>query len=253
MVDMILLQVQPLTQKRVFATMASMSKRAQLPRRIGTLHETSLHLGLKNWYTLPGDLTEQVVDGYVIDIVRNDKLIEIQTGNFASLKRKLGALLPNHKVHLVYPVAQEKWICRQSLSGQLLARRKSPRHGRIEDLCGELLYIAAQALHPNFSLEVAQVLAEDVWTDDGLGSWRRQGWSLSDRRLLTVISQTSFSCHQDYYRLLPEIAEPFCTQDLACKLKIPQAKAQKVSYCLRKMGLIQVVGKQGRALLYSRC
>jgi len=242
-----------LTLKKVFATMASMPKTDQTSRKIGTLRETSLHLGLKNWYTRPGDSTEQFVDGYVIDIVRDSVLIEVQTGNFASLKRKLRDLLPNHKIHLVYPVAEEKWICRQSRGGELLARRKSPRRGQIEDLCAELLYIADQALHPNFSLEVVRILSEDVWTDDGLGSWRRQGWSLSDRRLLAAKNKTFFDCQQDYSRLIPEIAEPFRTQDLARALKFSGTRAQKVVYCLRKMGLIRVAGKRGRAFLYERC
>ena len=45
---------------------------------IGTLNEKPLHAGLKEWVARPGDAFEQPVDGYVIDIVRDDLLIEIQ-------------------------------------------------------------------------------------------------------------------------------------------------------------------------------
>jgi hypothetical protein len=39
---------------------------------IGTLMETSLHAALKEWYAQPGDRTEVPMDGYVIDLVRDE-------------------------------------------------------------------------------------------------------------------------------------------------------------------------------------
>ena len=53
---------------------------------IGTLGEKSLHAELKQWYMQPGDLLEEMVDGFHIDIVRGKLLIEIQTTNFSSIK-----------------------------------------------------------------------------------------------------------------------------------------------------------------------
>jgi len=57
------------------------------PHYIGTLNEKSLHADLKKWYTQPGDQLEVPLDGYYIDIVRDDMLIEIQTRNFSSIKK----------------------------------------------------------------------------------------------------------------------------------------------------------------------
>jgi hypothetical protein len=54
---------------------------------IGLLNEKPLHASLKQWYARPGDRFEVPVDGFVIDVVRDDLLIEIQTRNFSSLKR----------------------------------------------------------------------------------------------------------------------------------------------------------------------
>ena len=64
---------------------------------IGTLRESDLHAALKRHYARPGDQLETVIDGYVIDIVREDavqgiELIEIQTHNFAALKREAPGL-----------------------------------------------------------------------------------------------------------------------------------------------------------------
>jgi len=56
--------------------------------QIGTLNEGALHAQLKEWYRRPGDLLEQVAGGFVVDLVRGDLLVEIQTGGFAPLRRK---------------------------------------------------------------------------------------------------------------------------------------------------------------------
>ena len=67
---------------------------------IGTLRETSLHTALKTWYAQPGDELEASVEGYQIDLRRGAQLIEIQTRNFAALKRKLTQLVERHPVRL---------------------------------------------------------------------------------------------------------------------------------------------------------
>ncbi|HUM72427.1 MAG TPA: hypothetical protein PLK31_26685, partial [Chloroflexota bacterium] len=108
---------------------------------IGTLRERGLHAGIKEWYGRASDQFEMPVDGYVVDIVRGARLIEIQTGNFTALKSKLGRLLENHPIHLLYPVAQEKWIVRETAVGHPLSRRKSPKRGQVVDVFDELVHI----------------------------------------------------------------------------------------------------------------
>ena len=56
---------------------------------IGTLRERPLHASLKRWYAEPGDRTEVAVDGYVIDLVRGDLLIEVQTRGLSSARHKV--------------------------------------------------------------------------------------------------------------------------------------------------------------------
>ena len=62
-------------------------------RRIATMNEKPLHAALKRWYAEDGDRIEEPVDGFVIDIVRDKQLIEIQTRSFSSMKRKLNKLI----------------------------------------------------------------------------------------------------------------------------------------------------------------
>jgi hypothetical protein len=60
---------------------------------IGTLREKPLHASLKQWYARPGDRIEFPVGGFVIDLVREDLSIEVQTCGSSSMKHKATSLL----------------------------------------------------------------------------------------------------------------------------------------------------------------
>ena len=221
---------------------------------IGVLGEKSLHAKLKEWYSRPGDRFEEAIDGFHIDIVRDKLLIKIQTQQFSSIKRKLEALVKKHTVRLVFPIARGKWIVRFAKDGTtLLGRRKSPRKGKIFHLFEELVSIPSLIKHRNFSIEVLFTLEEEIRRDDGLGSWRRKGWSIADRRLLEVTDKHIFKSPSDLLALMPAILpDPFSTKDLAECTGHPRWLAQKMAYCLRKMGTIEAVGKSGNSVLYSK-
>ncbi len=223
------------------------------PRLIGTLSEKSLHAALKQYLAQPGDLIETSLDGYVIDILRGEQIIEVQTGNFSAMKRKLATLLARgHRVRVMYPLPVGKWIVRQTANGALIGRRKSPTQRRPVEVFRQLVYIPHILPHPNFSLEILLTHQEEIWRDDGQGSWRRKGWSLHDHNLLEVVGRTSFETADDYLALLPAaLPRPFTNRDLANALKIIPSLAGKMTYTLRAAGWLTEMGKQGRALLFS--
>jgi hypothetical protein len=217
---------------------------------IGLLNEKPLHASLKQWYARPGDRVEVVVDGFVIDIVRDDLLIEIQTRNFAAIKTKLTNLVHHHRVRLVYPIVQEKWIVRSAThNGKGSVRRKSPKRGRVEDLFWELVSIPQLLLNPNFSFEVLMIRGEEVRRYDARRRVRR-GWLMEGRRLLDVVDQRSFGHSADWLRFLPDGLESFTTSDLATRMNTGRELAQKMAYCLREARMIELIGKRGRANLY---
>jgi hypothetical protein len=230
-----------------------------MPRRIGLLAEKSLHAALKAMYARPGDALECDLDGYVVDIVRrlpDDPLscrcIEIQTGGLAALKRKLQALLDRYPVQVVYPIAQERHIVRVDKDGVILSRRKSPRRGTVFHLFPELVSFPALVRHPNLSLEVLLIREEQLWLDDGQGSWRRKHWSIYDRRLNGIVKTIPLVTPADFAALLPpDLPSHFDSQELASALRQPRYIAQKMAYCLREMRVLQVTGKRGNALIYS--
>jgi len=225
---------------------------------IGELNEQPLHAALKAWYAGPDDRVEASVDGgqrsYVIDLVRGDLLIEIQTGSFSSIKRKLHDLVKRHPVRLIYPIAAEKWLLKLPKQGwDKPRRRKSPKRGWIETVFAELVSFPKLLLDDNFSLEVVLIQEEEVRRYTGTKHWRKNGWVTVERRLLAVIGQRLFEKPSDMSALLPvETPQKFTTLDLADALDGPRWLAQKMAYCLREMGEIIRVGKRGRSYLYSR-
>ena len=218
---------------------------------IGLLNEKPLHASLKQWYARTGDRFEVPVDGFVIDIVRDDLLIEIQTRNFASIKSKLINLVRSHRVRLVYPIVQEKWIVRLATdNGCKVIRRKSPKRGRLEELFGELVSIPQLLSNPNFSVEVLMTREEEMRRYAGKRAWRRRGWVIEGRRLLDVVDQRLFGQTSDWLRFLPDGLESFTTRDLATGIDSRRELAQKMAYCLREGRMIELIGRRGRYHLY---
>jgi hypothetical protein len=221
--------------------------------QIGRLNEKPLHAALKAAYARPGDRFEVPVDGYVVDIVRDDLLVEIQTGNFTALKTKLANLLHDHRLRLVYPIAREKYIVKPNAGKKAgITRRKSPKHGRLEHLFTELVRIPHLLGHPNFSLEVLLIREEEVRRYAGRRHWRKRGWVTEERRLLEIVERRGYETPADLGAFLPDaLSDSFTTRDLAGELGIQRRLAQCMAYCLRHLQVIEMIGKQGNANLYT--
>lgn len=221
---------------------------------IGSLNEKPLHRALKAWLMQPGDQTEVPVDPYVIDMVRDNLLIEVQTGHFAAMKSKLAHLTQRHPVKLVYPIAKEKWIVTLPPDPKTKPRRrKSPKRGSLLDVFYELVSIPELVLNPNFSLHVVLIHEEEVRKWDRRRGWRRHGWVTHERRLIKVLEEHLFAGPADFEAWIPNhLPAAFTTAHLADALNASRHFAQKMTYCLERMRLVTRVGKQGNAIVYCR-
>lgn len=220
---------------------------------LDALYESSLHAALKQFYLQEGGFAEWWLDGYWIDVYKGGLLIEIQTGNFGSLRSKLESLLEDYPIRLVYPIAGQRFIVMKDQHQNFMWRRKSPKKGRFEDVFGELVYIIQYVNHPNFSLEVLIISEEEQRRNDGLGSWRRRGVSIIDRRLISILDHSLLLNSADYERFLEPMQEQqFTNLDLASSLHLSRRLASKMTYCLVHLGLIARVGKRKNAYVFQR-
>lgn len=218
---------------------------------IGVLAEGPLHAAIKQAIARPGDRVEVPVGRFVIDIVRADgELVEIQTGGFAALGRKLDGLLDQHRVRIVHPVAAERTIVRVDAEGEVLSSRRSPRRATALEIFDKLVTFPSLLTHPNLTIEVL-LLRESHVRGEGPTTVRRRKKDPGQRRLLGIVDRVELAGSADVRQLLgPLPAEPFSTRELAELLGCRLLLAQRTAYCLRAVGILEPAGMRGRAPLH---
>jgi hypothetical protein len=219
---------------------------------IGTERESSLHRSLKTRCAGPEGKTEEPVGAYVCDAVSGSgEIIEVQTGSFGPLKRKIQDLVLQGPVRIIHPVIVHKTIELREKDGAPVSLRKSPRCGSEWDLFKALLYAPLLPLTKGLTIELIMVDVLEKRVRDGRGSWRRKGVSIIDRELTAWLRAMPLSGKQDYRAFVPfPPGEEFTTRGLAEKARIRLALAGKTLYVLTKLGVVERVGKSGNALVY---
>jgi len=219
-------------------------------RLIGTKNESSLHRALKLRYAKRGK-TEKSLAGYICDAIGpKGEAIEVQTGKFGSLKRKLPDLAKNGVVRVIYPVIVKKTIELYDNEGTLLSRKKSPRKGTAWDIFKELIYAPALVRLKNVTLEIVMVDAVERRRDDGKGSRRRNGVSIEDRILECCHETIVLAKKADWRRHFLPLKGEFTSKELALAARIRTALAGKTVYTLAKAGILEKLYKQGRSWIY---
>lgn len=218
---------------------------------IGVLREGPLHAALKDALARPGDALEVKVGRFVIDLVRADgELVEIQTGGFGPLGPKLDALLDEHRVRIVHPVAAERRIVRLDEQGEVLSSRRSPRKASVVDIFDRLVTFPSLLAHPHLTIEVV-LTREDHIRGAAPVTRRRRTKDYGERRLVEIIDRIVLSGPEDVLDALPPLpADPFSTRELGQLLGCSGVLAQRTAYCLRLLELVEPAGKRGRTPLH---
>lgn len=214
---------------------------------------TELHAALQQHYAGADGLIEAAVGGYRADVLREGVIYEIQTGSFTAIRDKLKRLLRKHPVVLVYPVPECKIIVQVDEAGQELSARRSPKRGKATDIFAELLHLGPLPGHHHLQIEIIFTHERELRRRDGRGSWRRQGVSLAGRELVEVLRVQRFAHAQELAELLPaELPREFTVADLRQALRLRPIVAGRMAYALRRLGLIEHIGKRGNAYVYRR-
>lgn len=217
--------------------------------------ETSLHRDLKRLYGDKNDQFEVALGAHRIDVIADGRLVEIQLGSLVAIRDKVRTLVEDHRVLVVKPIIVQKiLIKRVSKDGSVTHRRKSPKRGTILDLFDELVHFTRAFPHERLTLEVPLIDIEE-WRYPGHGRrrrWRRDDYQVEDQKLIAVHKTYRFETGADLARLITcPLPQPFHTGQLAESLGVDRWTAQRIAYCLRQMGAVCEVGKQGNARLYE--
>ena len=214
------------------------------------LREGPLHAAVKALLAEPGDRLEVPVGRFVIDLVRADgELVEVQTGGFGALGNKLDALLDEHRIRVVHPVAAERRIVRVDEQGQVLGARRSPKRATAVAVFDKLVAFPSLLTHPNLTIEVLLLREDHIRSRPT--TTRRRTRDPGERRLVEVLDRVPLRTPEDILAALPALPlAPFSTRELAVVLQCGTVLAQRTLYCLRTIGIVEPAGKRGRAPLH---
>ena len=169
------------------------------------MREGPLHASLKAALAEPGDRLEVPVGRFVIDLVRADgELVEVQTGGFGALGRKLDALLDEHRIRIVYPVAAERRIVRVDEHGEVLGVRRSPKRATVVAVFDKLVAFPSLLTHPNLTIEVLLLREEHIRRPRPVTT-RGRTRDPGERRMVEVLDQVALRTAQDILAALPAL------------------------------------------------
>ena len=183
---------------------------------------------------------------FVSGLVRADgELVEVQTGGFGALGRKLDALLDEHRMRVVYPVPAERRIVRVDEHRQVLAVRRSPKRATAAEVFDQLVAFPSLLTHPNLTIEVLLLGAAHIRRAQPTTT-RGRTRDPGERRMVELLDRVALRTSQDILAVLPALpAEPFSTRQLATLLRCSTLLAQRTLYCLRTIGIVEPAGKRG--------
>ncbi|WP_294492163.1 hypothetical protein [uncultured Ruminococcus sp.] len=219
------------------------------PRQgIGTLGEKTVHAVLKEYYGGGDESKEIKVGGFVADCVCEDGVVEIQTRQLYRLDRKLAALLPVCRVKVVFPIEKEKTIITvDEESGELISRRRSPKHVTVYHAIAQLYGIRQHLADDNLTVRLPVLSVEEFRSAN-----KKRGRTAKLDRVPTAMSdEIVLARPEDYAALFTPLPDVFTSAELAKNCHIDRESARRVIGVLKQLQLVTESGRRGRSKLFS--
>lgn len=242
---------------------------------IGTLSEKTVHSVLKYYFAPDENFHEQKIGSFVADICIDGEIYEIQTKQFYLMKRKLNLFLQDHDVTIVYPVSLENtlhWVeCDDSFladptnshekkvltdmseyKGRRITTSRKVRKKGMPYLFYSELYGIKEFLHnPRLHFIVAVLSTEEYRLLDGYGPQRKVRATKTDKVPIQLLDLIRISKPEDFLALMPEgLPSEFTSEDFSKKAAISKELAATALNILYEVGVVERIGKKGRAYLY---
>ena len=211
---------------------------------IGSLAEKSVHAILKNYYAPTDDDMEVAVNGFVADVCYGMCIVEIQTRQFYTMKRKLAAFLPEYDVTVVYPLPVSKTLFYiDADTGKVKTRRRSPAKRSIYELLYEMYGIRDYVGDPNLHFRIVVYEAEEYRYSGRTEKHGRKTRMLSDTVPAAVLDEICIDDNRDLMMFVPqELDDGFSTVDFARAAGISK---QLAGFCVGILKLAGIIEKSG--------
>ena len=194
---------------------------------------------------------------YVADVLTPaGEIYEIQTATLYPMRKKLAFYIEHtdHSVCVVLPLIAQKhvnWM--QPETGEVTARRKSPRHDTALSALGELKSVLPYLGHPRFSVCLPAIEVEEFRFLDGWGKGGKRGSHRYEQIPLALRSVTHLCTRADYGALLPpSLPATFTAKVFAKHTGLRGYTLYDALAVFEGLGFLQKWGKEGRSTLYAR-
>ena len=218
-------------------------------KSIGTYQEKTLHKVVKNYFENNEENQEIKIGKYVCDILKENKIIEIQTRSFNKLVGKLDYFLKAYEVEIVYPIAHKKyisWLDYNTLEEK--DYRKSPKTGSVYDAFKELYKIKKYLNHNNLKITILLIDIKEQRYLNGYSKDKKRGSSRCNQIPLELIDEITLN---NYDILVIDKENEFTSKDYAKAIKRNRHCAQIILNILCYLDIIQIVRKERRTNVYK--
>ena len=151
-------------------------------------------------------------------------------------------------------VIRDKWLCGPDpQTGEVVSRRRSPKQYAPIDLSRELFRIRTFLSHPGLTVHFPILEGEEYRLLNGWGNDGKRGSARYERIPLALLEEWVMETPTEYSALFPQnLPTEFTVKQLEKSARISSRCAYSAAGVFRELGLVEIAGKQGRAVLYRR-
>ena len=245
---------------------------SESPEGIGTLGEKQMHAAIKR-FICPDKSKHEVKlfnsNGYtgktgekqncrkfIADVLTENTVYEIQTGGFSPLREKISWILENtvYNVVVIHPIAESLWVSYiDAKNGTIGPRRRSPNHGKLEDIASQLYFFQDFINNPRFSLLILMMEANQYRKKISGENSKRMRSKKYELIPNSLKSAYVFKSAIDYNIFVPEnLPDLFTVKAYSQMSKIYGMDAYSIVKTLCHIGLLEQCGNIGKANAYRR-
>ena len=216
---------------------------------IGTLNEKTIHNALKCYYG--GEMDQEAkIGGFYADVAGENGIIEIQTGSFSKLQKKLSKMLRACHVTVVYPYERivNNYSINESTGEIISSSRRTNRD--FSKFFLELYRIKAFLSNPNLTVTIAVLETEQKTFYRDNRRIRYKGMR-KEKLPLRLIEEIRLEKKADYAVFLPEDLPLRFTKKELQKLCRPN-DASLLLEIAEFTGIVKRIGKEGNSILFER-
>lgn len=204
--------------------------------------------------------TSDKVPRFVADILTDGEIIEIQTGSFFPMQKKLDWCMHHtpYRLTVIHPIAARRtlaWL--DPISGTVGKPRRVSRRENALVIASELYWIRPILTNPElrrrFCLVLPLLEVQDYKWLDGYSADGKRGATRYERIPISLLETIVLSEPEDYAHLFfpASLPHPFTAAEYAAATRIRGRTTYSVLHLFCEMGILRPEGKRGRSVTYT--